>query len=104
VMTAVANKLLERGKVKVGWSVCELRASREPLKCFKCLGFGHLSRTCKGPDRTSMCWKCGSTGHKAKDCKSTSLSCVLCTGEDNSHATGSLKCPVYKDAVAKLWK
>jgi hypothetical protein len=104
VTAAVANKLLEEGKIKVGWSVCELRAIKEPLKCFRCLGFGHLSKSCKGTDRTSMCWKCGSTDHKAKECKSKTSCCMLCTGEEKAHATGSLKCPVYKDAVAKLWK
>ena len=70
--TAAANKMLETGKVKVGWSVCSLkttpRVTKELERCFKCMGFGHQARNCKGPDRSDLCWKCGEKGHIARDC------------------------------------
>lgn len=101
----VANKILEVGKVKVGWSVCSLRVSQQPLRCFKCLGFGHQSKNCKGLDRSKACWKCGVDGHQSKDC-SSAPKCLLCSENDgNSHPTGSLKCKAYKDAISKrAWR
>jgi hypothetical protein len=101
----VANKLLKVGKVRVGWSVCSLRISQQPLRCFKCLGFGHQSKNCKGPDRSKACWKCGMEDHKSKDCKNAPK-CLLCAENDgNKHPTGSLKCKAYKEAVSKkAWK
>lgn len=101
----IANKILEKGKVKVGWSVCPLRISRQLLRCFKCLSFGHQSKTCEGVDRSKACWRCGVDGHQSKDCKSDPK-CLLCTEETgNKHATGSLRCKAYKDAVDKKgWK
>lgn len=100
----VANKLLEAGKIKVGWSVCELRIQREPLRCHRCLGFGHMKANCKGEDRSKACWKCGEVDedkHQSKDCKKAPK-CLLCSERDgNNHSTGSLRCKAYRDAAAK---
>lgn len=98
--TSMASKLLEAGKVKVGWSVCSLKAAprvtQQMMRCFRCMGFGHQARNCDGPDRTNSCRKCGGEGHMARDCKNKPK-CVLCTeGEGNGHATGGFNCPVYK--------
>lgn len=99
-----ANKLMETGKIKVGWSVCTLRitprVTKQMERCFRCMEFGHQARNCKGPDRSKMCWKCGGNGHVARDCTEQPR-CVLCKPEDgNDHATGGFKCPLYKKAKA----
>lgn len=99
-----AKKLAERGKVRVGWSVCPLRlvprVTKTEERCFRCLGFGHQSRNCKGPDRSQLCWNCGEGGHVARECTGQPR-CMLCNPEEgNNHCTGGFKCPKYKKAKA----
>jgi hypothetical protein len=102
VPAAIANKMIEAGKVTVGWSVCRLQKSQQLLRCYKCLGFNHIAKHCKAEnDRSKACWKCGLDGHKAKTCKNAAK-CLLCTGnEGNDHATGSSKCKSYREAALK---
>lgn len=99
-----APKLLKKGKIKVGWSVCVLKAiprvAKQMERCFKCWGFGHQARNCEGPDRSKSCRKCGVHGHFASDCTKPPR-CMLCKSEDgNDHVTGGFKCPTYKKAKA----
>jgi hypothetical protein len=97
---AEANKLLEAGKIKVGWTICPLRVpERQPLRCFKCLGFGHKAGSCTGTDRSGRCFRCGDAGHLSKDCRGKPK-CMLCQGSDNNHATGSFRCKAYLEAKA----
>lgn len=99
---AEANKLLEAGKAKVGWTICQLRAPRaQLLRCYKCLGFGHVATHCNGTDRSKRCWKCGEDGHFSMKCLNKP-SCMLCQkSKGNDHATGSLKCEAYKEAKSR---
>jgi Zinc knuckle len=99
---AEANKLLEAGKIKVGWTICQLRAPRtQLLRCYRCLGFGHVASGCKLTDRSKSCWKCGEDGHVSKTC-TNKPNCVLCQKDgENNHVTGSLKCNAYKTAKAR---
>ena len=101
-----ANKLLEKKSVKIGWAIGHFRmppaVPRQMEKCFRCMGFGHRARGCKGPDRTKLCRKCGEEGHVAKDCIKQPK-CMLCAeGVENDHTTGGFKCPVYQRAKASL--
>lgn len=97
---SVANKLLEVGKVKVGWTVCTLKITEQPERCFKCMGFGHRAAKCQGPDRSDLCRRCGEKGHIAKGC-TKKPKCVLCTDQEGrDHPTGCAKCPAFKMAVA----
>lgn len=100
-----ANEMLKNGKIKVGWSVCQLKVAQQLTRCYKCSGFGHLAKGCKGTDRSKACWKCGTEGHQAKECKQAAK-CLLCSETDgNNHATGSSRCKAYKEAAAKRgWK
>lgn len=99
-----ARKLLELGKVKVGWSVCTIKVVTQLLRCYKCTEYGHHARTCKGVDRSAACWKCGGDGHKAAGCKEAPR-CLLCKDGDNNHVAGSSKCGAYKAAMSqKGWK
>lgn len=99
-----AKKLLEKGKLKLGWSNCHLREKTTLTKCFRCLEFGHISRNCKSSiDRSKMCRKCGENGHIAKGCAKTP-SCMFCIKDhpDNAkHVAGSNNCPVFRRALNK---
>jgi hypothetical protein len=99
---AEAKKLLEAGKFKVGWTICHLRAPRtQLLRCYRCLGFGHVKKHCKGTDRSDCCWRCGEKGHVNSTCQKKPH-CMLCQkSEGNDHATGSLSCKAYKQAKAR---
>ena len=69
-------------------------------RCYKCHGFGHFARDCKGLDRTAMCYACGQEGHKGKEC-TQQVKCPLCTelGADNKHRSGRMGCKVYRNAI-----
>lgn len=97
----LAAMVLKVGKIKVNWSICPVTTIERPAVCFKCLDYGHKSWNCKGPDRSKLCRRCGAEGHKANGCKAKPK-CLICTGEGNSHATGSFGCPSFKRALDKL--
>lgn len=101
VPAIVANKMIDEYRLKIGWSVCHIHRSQEPMKCYKCMGYGHQAKQCKGENRANMCWKCGQNGHKARLCKNPSK-CVLCSeSEGNGHWTGSVRCKAYIVATRK---
>lgn len=101
----VAEQVLERGKIRIGWVICRIREAVKPVKCFKCFEFGHLAQKCRSEnDRSKLCINCGKEGHIAKQCKNDPK-CVLCSEEavgGNKHATGSWKCPAYKKALDRM--
>lgn len=101
----VANELLKIERIKIGWVNCRVRRRIQVERCFKCLGYGHRSRNCKGPDRTAACFKCGKTGHKGANCNSE-VQCVLCkelklSTDQLRHIPGSGKCQVFRYALAR---
>lgn len=97
-----AKKLLDIGRIKIGWIYCRIRKRTEVERCFHCLGFGHIAATCKGPDRTKVCYRCGKLNHKAKQC-SESVECVLCKdrGEAATHFLGSGRCGAFREELTK---
>jgi len=38
-----AQRILGKGKIRVGWLVCRIRQKMEPKRCYKCMGLGHMS-------------------------------------------------------------
>ncbi|XP_046145668.1 uncharacterized protein LOC123988952 [Osmia bicornis bicornis] len=100
-----ACKLLEKGKLRVGWVRCRLRQRTDVQRCFRCLGYGHRKQECKGPDRSGLCWKCGQQGHKAIACTSKPR-CFLCSDEAKDaprpeHVPGSGACKAFRVALDK---
>jgi len=102
IPNTIAGKVLEVGKVRIGWVSCRIREKIQIIRCFKCHGFGHLSWNCRsGADRSKFCRRCGEEGHFAKSCQKDSK-CMLCdeTAEGCSkHTTGSYRCPAYQKAL-----
>ncbi|XP_046869127.1 uncharacterized protein LOC124461680 [Drosophila willistoni] len=94
---AVALKLLEVGRVRIGWDsrrIKELEA--QPARCFRCLCVGHIAANCPSDtDRSNCCFRCGNPGHKSADC-SAAVKCFLCAEMGLSplnHIAGSRACP-----------
>ena len=100
-----ARALLELAKIRVGWVVCRIRAADQPKRCFKCQDYGHIAANCTNDcDLKGACFRCGTMGHAAKTCVKPPK-CCLCSrkGEKQTdHATGSFKCPTYREAVRKM--
>lgn len=99
------SKLLDAGRIKVGWVSCRIREAIKVVRCFRCLDYGHLARACKGPDRSKLCLKCGEANHKIEACQKDAR-CLLCaalkdTAINSEHITGSRTCPRFREEYAK---
>jgi len=69
---SLVRDLLAAARIKIGMVSCRVRIPvRRVTRCYRCLSFGHLSKECKGPDRTTCCRRCGEDGHKAISCSAT---------------------------------
>lgn len=91
-----AIAVINRGVVTVGWSRCRIAQDVRPIRCFRCLEFGHRAPYCKSVDRSDCCLRCGEHGHKAKGCVAPPR-CLICSSDvDKNHATGGFACPTYK--------
>ncbi|XP_070140464.1 uncharacterized protein [Drosophila kikkawai] len=56
----LGKAVLQRGEVRIGWSMCRIRERSGPPRCFRCLETGHIAIHCKNPvDRSACCIKCG---------------------------------------------
>lgn len=100
----LAKQLLQISKIRIGWVVCRIREKMRPLRCFKCLDFGHTAYKCKSQiDNTGKCLQCGENGHKIESCTNKPL-CLLCkeTNEISDHVTGCTSCPYYRKALQIL--
>lgn len=98
--TQIATATLPRAAaqlttLRVGWTVAKVRPRRpEPLRCYRCHGFGHSTAECAGPDLTGKCRKCGGDGHLEKSCADAGK-CVACDRLGQQylpHRTGSGGC------------
>lgn len=91
-----AKKILETGKIRVGWASAKVQALKtRRLQCFRCLDFGHVGARCpSAADCSGACFKCGEAGHRMADCKAEFFKCPLCArrGCDSSHKMGGREC------------
>lgn len=69
------QEMLKRSKLKIGWDICKLYEYTNVMRCFKCHGFNHTTKTCT---KNVICSNC--TGeHSDNKCKSEEVKCSNCT-------------------------
>ena len=98
---ADAMRLLQLGKVRIGWVECRVREHVEIARCFRCLGYSHRSRGCGNHDRKNACWGRGITGKLARCCKAPPR-CLMCLNrgdKDIAHVSGGVSYPVILPSV-----
>lgn len=82
--------------IRVGFFKCRLRPSiPPPPRCFKCQGYGHIARQCKGPDLSGTCLRCTSKGHSTAHCTEDPARCIACDRlglPPKPHKPGSVQC------------
>jgi len=101
VPRSVAMKL---EKVAIGWTMCRVRPRLQVERCFRCHGYGHTNRDCKGPDLSAACRRCGETGHHEKTCITTEK-CVACDRaglQRAAHKPGTGGCAAKRAAVSLI--
>lgn len=94
------KKLLNKGKVNLGWRKCKVYDFVSVLRCFKCWGFNHMAKHCR---KEEICQHCAGN-HKGNDCEAKRKKCINCMEKirrynnnnikDDHEATDS-KCPTY---------
>ena len=95
-------KLLKSVHIKIGWVFCKMRRKKEVIRCFRCLGFGHIAADCCGPDRSRSCWSCGEEGHVAGSCTGKTR-CYLCATRmdkpQDDHIPWTTRCVEFQEAA-----
>ena len=99
---AVSNVVVEVGprvwralvdsSVRLGYQRVQAIDQSPVAQCFRCLGFGHLSRDCPAPDQT--CGYCAAA-HDTRECsqRNSPPKCVNC--KEEGHPAYSRECPVW---------
>lgn len=97
-----ANELLSAQRIKVGWSRCRIVERMAPVKCFRCLEFGHYASECRSAEeRRDMCLKCGERGHQVKECEN-GVYCYVCRVK--GHRADGMSCPTYSKLMVEARK
>lgn len=80
-------------RVMIGFMSFNVREFIPPPRCYKCQGYGHIAKVCKGKQR---CGKCGGH-HEYGQCGVSDVrKCCNCGGD---HTAAYRGCPVRKKAV-----
>lgn len=107
---ATYERALKAGHVLVGFDACSVYDAVSPVRCFKCNGFSHTSKYCRGK---LSCPRCGGS-HGVKDCGldgNADFKCINCielnTREGSNHAIDhaawdSVRCTAMKLVTDKL--
>lgn len=98
--------MLKLGKLHLDWRECEITEHLYVQRCFKCCGFMHIAKECKGEQKCSEC----AGSHKFEECKRETYKCVNCAqfmkkygaDIDAQHHAYSKECKVYQRQIEKL--
>lgn len=94
-----AAKLIETGKIRIGWASCPISEWVTVPTCQRCQRVGHQARTCKYElVATKRCHKCGELGHISNGC-TKDPSCYNCGVA--GHSANSSACPNYRSKITE---
>ena len=102
---AAYKRAISSNQVFVGYDCCSVYDAVDIVRCFKCSGFNHTSKSCRFK---MACPKC-SGEHAINDCNSEVLKCANCysasriTNVDVAHAAWDRACPIYQQKL-KMFK
>lgn len=63
------QELARVGKVRVGWSVFNIKRNIRVDTCLTCLKLGHPTHKCRAQKQEIRCLNCNKSGHEVKNCK-----------------------------------
>ena len=95
----VFMKMIQKGRLNIGWERCRIEEYVGIRKCYKCFSYYHKSIDCKSAIKCLKC--CGE--HLAKDCESVTEECGNCIdfnkrlglALDANRNVNSKECHVY---------
>lgn len=96
IPASAAEKLLQRRRIRAGWTYCRIEKKITPTRCFNCCRYGRRAKECKSEKKANACLKCGEEGHKAATCLNEEKCCEC---NISGHRADSFKCPVYRKLV-----
>ena len=80
-------------EVSVGYVKVKVRPFvPSPMRCFRCLRFGHTRERCRNQP---ACGKCSSRDHSSDSCTAETLRCVNCDRDQSPHSAFDPSCPAY---------
>lgn len=103
--TAAARKLVEKGRIKIGFVSCRIRVLPTVTRCFRCHNLGRTAAKCTlDKDIKEVCRKCGESNHTINEC-TRKARCLICINngfpEDRSgHVAASIGCPSVRSYKA----
>lgn len=83
----IYEKLLELGKVKIGWKICKVQEYIGILRCYKCCGYYHFAKDC---NKKETCGNCAGQ-HVTKECRGQEKKCVNCEEKIKNFKIKNLK-------------
>lgn len=104
VDTDTRKRLLDLGKVKIGWRMCRVQDYIGILRCFKCCGYWHYAKDCV---KREVCGLCAEQ-HMTKDCNSSIRKCINCEDKiknmkikhlKSDHSAYGSSCPCLKKEI-----
>jgi hypothetical protein len=82
-------------QLKIGYEIVEVREFiPDPIRCFKCLKFGHTQRFCKSEEK--KCANCSNPEHVNREMKEKCQNPPKCSGCGDSHHSFSKNCDIYR--------
>lgn len=96
-----AKKLIEVGKIKIGWSVCRVKNKIILNRCYGCLRMGHSWFECRYRNQNrgkKRCFNCTEEGHLVSECTKQAR-CNVC--KVTGHRPDSAQCPQFRRKIYK---
>lgn len=98
------ERLLDIGRVKIGWKMCRVQDYVGILRCFKCCGYFHFAKDCVKKEACGLC----AGQHMTKDCNTVTRKCVNCENKikkmkirdlKSDHSVYDNNCPCLKKEI-----